>query len=317
MSILVKNGGILTTVQDTKRTAFQAYGVSPAGPMDQRAFAIANILVGNARDEACLEMTVLGPQLLFQEDAVVAVTGADFGAAINGDPLPRCQAVAVKSGDLLTFGPARNGARGYLAIAGGLDLPEVMESKATLVRNGVGGYKGRKLQEGDELKLCASVSTLPRMEERRVSAETYEMKEIVLRVVLGPQDKEFTREAIHQFFWNSMTVTDEFDRMGCRLSGKPIPHIGGDGNTITDGIAFGSIQVPTNGLPIIMLADHQTTGGFKKIGTVASVDIPRLVQVMPGCRVRFVNIGIELAQDLYLRQKKELDNLDLYLNKKS
>lgn len=315
MGILVEDGGILTTVQDAGRFGYQQYGVSPAGPMDQKAFYLSNILVGNPREEGALEITFQGPKLRFEADNIIAVTGGDLSPKVNDQTIPMCQAILVKSGDVLSFAGMKNGCRGYIAFAGGLEIPAVMGSKATLLRNNLGGMEGRKLQKGDKIGFSAPKSNLPNMDRRRVSVEKYDSREIVLRVVPGPQDDCFSREGTQKFYWNSAVISNEFDRMGCRLECDPIPHMG-DGNIISDGIAFGSIQVPTNGKPIIMLADRQTTGGYTKIGTVASVDLPKLVQAMPGCKVRFVCISIELAQLLYNRQYEELKNLENLLKDK-
>lgn len=313
MGILVEDGGILTTVQDAGRFGYQQYGVTPAGPMDQKAFYLGNILVGNAKEESALEITFQGPRLRFEADNIIAVTGGDLSPQINNQVISMCQAIRVKSGDVLSFGGMKNGCRGYIAFAGGLDIPVVMGSKATLLRNNLGGMEGRKLQKGDKIGFSAPKTELPDMDRRKTPVEKYDSREIVLRVVPGPQDDCFSREGIQKFYWNSAVISNEFDRMGCRLECDPIPHVG-DGNIISDGIAFGSIQVPTNGKPIIMLADRQTTGGYTKIGTVASVDLPKLVQAMPGCKVRFVCISVELAQLLYNRQYQELKNLETTLN---
>lgn len=313
MGIIVENGGILTTVQDEGRFGYQAYGVSTSGAMDSRSFHIANILVGNPMTEGALEMTFIGPTLQFTKDNVIAVTGGDLTPLLDGNDLPMYRAVLVKAGQKLSFAGARNGCRGYIAFAGGLDIPEVMGSKSTLLRNKIGGMKGRKLEKGDEIAFVSPKTELPKMEERVVPAEIYPKKEVVLRVVLGPQEDEFTERGIRSFFWNSGVITNEFDRMGCRIEREPIEH-SGDGNINTDGISLGSIQVPTNGKPIIMLADRQSTGGYAKIGTVISVDLAKIAQSQPGQKVRFVEVSLELAQNLYIRELDRLKALDEKLN---
>lgn len=316
MGIIVENPGIQTTVQDEGRFGYQQFGVSPAGPMDAKSFYLANILVGNKRSEGALELTFSGPTLKFKSDNVIAITGADMTPKVNGQPIPIYEAVLVHEGDVLSFGFVNGtGCRSYLAFAGGLDIPLVMGSKSTLMRNELGGMKGRKLEKGDEIGFTNPKTELPNMEKRKLEPEKFPEKEITLRVLTGPQDTEFSEEELKRFFWYGATITNEFDRMGCRLQREePIKHLG-DGNIITDGIAFGSIQVPTNGQPIIMLADRQSTGGYTKIGTVISVDLPKIAQSVPGYKVRFVRIGVELAQNLYLRQLKKLDNLENMLNR--
>ena len=310
MGIIVGNPGIQTTVQDEGRFGYQQFGVSPAGPMDTQSFYLANILAGNQKSEGALEMTFSGPELTFEEDNVIAVTGADMSPTVNGEPIPIYQAVLVHAGDVLAFGFASNGCRSYLAFAGGLDVPLVMGSKSTLMRNNLGGVNGRKLEKGDRIGFCAPETELPNMILRKLQPEVFPKKELTLRVVARPQDTEFTEEELKHFFWYGAEITNEFDRMGCRLQREvPVKHKG-DGNIITDGIAFGSIQVPPNGQPIIMLADRQSTGGYTKIGTVISVDLPKLAQSVPGYRVRFVRVGGEVAQNLYIQRLEKLERLE-------
>ncbi len=310
MGITIQDPGLFTTIQDEGRLGYQQFGVSPSGPMDKRAFHLANLLVGNKRTEGALEMTFSGPALVFDEDIVIAVTGGDMMPTINGEAIPMYCAVPVKKGDTLRFGFAASGARGYIAFAGGLNIPLVMESKSTLTGKHLGGYEGRKLQKGDTISFSCPKSTLPNLKERHLPLPVYPQDEVVLRAVAGPQDAEFTREEFRKFFWYSAVITNDFDRMGCRLERDiPVKHIG-DGNIISDGIAFGSVQIPTNGQPIIMLADRQTVGGYTKIATVISADLPKVAQARPGMRVRFVQVSIETAQDLYLKELHELDALE-------
>ena len=316
MDIIVENPGILTTVQDEGRFGYQQFGVSPAGPMDTQSFYLANILAGNRRSEGLLEMTFSGPTLKFQKDNIIAVTGASMSPCVNGEPVPMYLAVFVRAGYPLSFGmTAGCGSRGYLDFAGGVYIPLGMGSKATLMRNKLGGIEGRKLEKGDAIGFASPKTELPNMPLRRLAPERFPTGELTLRVVAGPQDTDFSEEELKRFFWYSAKITNEFDRMGCRLEREePLKHIG-DGNIITDGIAFGSIQVPSNGQPIIMLADRQSTGGYSKIGTVISVDLPKLTQSVPGMRVRFVRVGIELAQNLYVRRLKSLERLEKQLGR--
>lgn len=315
MGILFEKGGMLTTVQDEGRFGFQQYGVSPAGPMDTRAFHIANILTGNQLSESALEITALGPEIYFEEGNVIAITGADLTPCLNGEEVANYQALAVKQGDVLTFRGLRSGVRAYIAFAGGLDVPVIMGSKSTLIRNCLGGVNGRAVRKDDRIGFTAPQKSLPRMEQRKlIPPETSQTgREIVLRVIPGPQQDCFTTAGYRRFFWHGAIISQEFDRMGCRLTCDPIEHRG-DGNIITDGIAFGAIQIPPNGQPIIMLADRQSTGGYPKIGTVASVDLPLLAQALPGDKVRFVEISVETAQLLYVREFNQMKKLEDILN---
>ncbi len=314
MGILIQEPGLFTTVQDEGRYGYQQFGVTPSGPMDARSFHIANLLVGNDLGEGTLEMTFQGPTMKFEEANIVAVTGADMKPTLNGKPVPMYEAFAVEKDDVLKFQFAMNGSRGYVAFAGGLDIPLLMESKSTLVSKGLGGLDGRKLQKDDRIGFTAPKTELPHMESRKVSKPEFPDKEVVLRVIRGPQDDCFSEEEIRKFFWHGFKITNEFDRMGCRLErSEPVKHLQ-DGNIISDGIACGSIQVPSNGQPIILLADRQSVGGYTKIGTVISVDLPKLAQAKPGMHVRFVDVSLELAQELYIRELEELEQADKLLN---
>ena len=315
MGILVKDPGPFTTVQDEGRFEYQQYGVTPSGPMDTKAFHIANILVGNPQGEGALEITFKGPELEFDQDNVIAVTGGDMQPSINGEKIPRYAAVAVHAGDILRFGfAAGGGCRGYIAFAGGLDIPVIMGSKSTLAAKNLGGYEGRALQKGDRIGFVAPKATLPGMEKRHCPVPVYPTDEVSLRVVLGPQEDAFSEEEQRKFFWYSSKVTSEFDRQGCRLEREvPVKHIK-DGNIISDGIAFGSIQVPTTGQPFIMMADRQTVGGYTKIGTVITVDLPKIAQAKPGMKIRFIHVSMELAHLLYIRELEEMKQLEQSLN---
>ena len=294
MSVVVERGGVFTTVQDAGRYGYQKYGMTPSGPMDLRSFYWANVLVGNPKEAAALETAYMGLVLRFSVDCVVAVTGADLMARVDQEPAPLYEAFTVHAGETLSFHGIANGARAYVAFAGGLDVPLVMGSAATSARFGIGGYQGRKLEAGDVLKLAAPRASLPDMEQRRVYRETFPKGTIRLRVVLGPQQDSFTEKGIQDFFTGTKEITNDFDRMGCRLECEPIEH-SGDGNIISDGIAFGAIQIPPNGKPIIMLADRQTVGGYPKIGTVIEADLWRLGQAMPGDVVRFTLVDRSAA----------------------
>ncbi len=311
MGILVKDPGPFTTVQDEGRFGYQQYGVTPSGAMDARAFHIANILAGNPQGEGALEITFQGPELVFDEDITIAVTGGDMQPSVNGKRIPMYAAVAVRAGDVLRFGfAAGGGCRGYIAFSGGLAIPLVMGSKSTLAAKKLGGFEGRALQKGDRIGFSAPRAVLPHMEKRHCPMPVYPVDEVCLRVVLGPQEDAFSKEEQRRFFWHSFRLTSESDRQGCRLEREdPVRHIN-DGNIISDGIVFGSIQVPTTGQPFIMMADRQTVGGYTKIGTVITVDLPKISQAKPGMRVRFVEVSMELAHTLYIREQAELKELE-------
>lgn len=295
MSITVLNPGLLTTVQDLGRVGYQQFGVSVSGVMDPRAAAIGNILVGNPQGEAVLECTLMGPQLKFETDEVIAITGGDLSPTVDGQPVPAYAALTVKAGQTLRFGAPRAGCRAYIAFAGGLDIPLVMGSRSTYMKAAIGGFEGRKLQKGDALGLRAPVAGYANLHQRAIAPEFVPRPVYTLRVVLGPQDDAFTPEGVATFLGSEYTVTNEFDRMGCRMDGPAIQHKNG-GDIISDGIAFGAIQVPGSGKPILMGADRQTTGGYTKIATVISADFRLLAQLKAGDKVRFEAVSVQAAQ---------------------
>ena len=280
MSVLVKTPGPLTTVQDEGRFFYQSSGIRPSGVMDGAAYEAANALVGNAKGEAVLEMTFLGATLEFQSAAWFALTGADMQAKLDGVPVERYRAVRAEAGQTLAVGMAAVGCRGYLAVRGGFDVPLVMGSRSTDVSAKLGGFEGRALKAGDVLPTLAADDWTPT--DLHYEPPVYE-SEITVRVVPGPQQEYFTAAGVDTFFSAVYGIS---------------PNISGT-DIVSDGIVFGSIQVPSGGVPIILMADHQTAGGYAKIGTVLSFDLPKLAQARPGDKVRFAKISAEDAQKLY------------------
>lgn len=308
MSITVLNPGLLTSVQDAGRIGYQQFGVSVSGVMDPRAMKVANILVGNEDNEAVLECTMMGPQLRFDVDNIIAITGGDLGPTLDGQPVANYAALAVRAGQTLRFAALRSGCRAYIAFAGGLDIPPVMGSRSTYMKAKIGGFEGRKLQKGDVLGFRAPKADLPNLDQRRTAPEFAPQQEYAVRVLMGPQDDLFTPAGIQTFLSETYVVTNEFDRMGCRMEGAVIEHVNG-GDIISDGIAFGAIQVPTAGKPIIMLADRQTTGGYTKIANVITADFRIIGQLKGGDRVRFVKTDIETARAELLAERDALRKL--------
>ena len=308
MGIRVLKGGMLTTVQDLGRTGYQSQGFSVAGVMDVRSFKIANLLLDNPENEAVLEFTLIGPTLEFTSATIIAITGGDFQPMLNDEPAPMYTAIYVNKGDILKFGSAKTGSRGYIAFSSYLDIPVVMGSRCTNLKSKIGGFKGRKLQAGDYIGFRIKRRYMRFFLSRKLEPENFDQDSVKVRVVMGPQDSKFSKQGIETFLSSEYTVTSEFDRMGCRLDGAFIaPKESSD--IISDGIAFGSIQVPAHGKPIILLADRQTTGGYAKIATVASVDIPKIVQRKTDHKIRFEAITVQEAQKLYLKEQKELDKM--------
>lgn len=299
--------GPLTTVQDLGRFGYQQYGVPTSGALDNYAFRLGNLLVGNEERAASLEITLFGCRLRTLQDIKVAITGADLGATVNGEPATVWESLVLKRGDVLYFSRLNSGCRAYLAIAGGIDVPEVMKSASTYVKAGIGGLDGRPLQKGDSIKAKASAASaaIARIPTEYIPA--YE-SQITLRVVLGPQDDCFTREGIGTFLNSEYIVSIQADRMGYRLEGSRIAHRG-ESDIISDGIPLGAVQVPGDGLPIILLADRQTTGGYTKIATVIRVDMPKIAQAKPGDRVKFQQVTEEQAIALLRKYEQQMKTI--------
>ncbi len=301
--------GMYTTIQDVGRYNYQKSGMTASGAMDQFSLRVANILVGNSDSEACLEATLFGLKIKFEGDALIAVTGANLQPMLNGMAIEMWSGVKVLDGDELSFGTAKSGCRSYIAIARGIDVPEVMGSKSTYVKGNVGGFEGRMLRAGDEIKIgsvdennCTSIKKLP------IGLIPSYSKDNIVRVVMGPQDDYFTKDGIYTFLDYEYEVTNEADRMGYRLSGPKIFHkIGAD--IISDGITMGSVQIPGDGAPIIMMADRQTTGGYTKIATIITPDINIVGQLKPGDSIRFKLISIEEAHRIYRKYIKGFDSI--------
>jgi biotin-dependent carboxylase-like uncharacterized protein len=293
--IVVLDPGPQTTVQDLGRPGHLRYGIPPSGPVDREAFVLANRLVGNPDGATALECTLIGPHLQIQTACAIAVTGAAMPLTVNDREAPRWATLPLRAGDLVRLGPAREGVRGYVAVAGGLALPPVLGSCATYLRGRLGGLGGRALRRGDRLPI--GPGPLPPRRRVRAEARPDYAAEPEIRVVLGPQDDRFTAEGIAAFLGGPYRMSPQSDRMGARLQGPPVAHARGH-DIISDGIALGSVQVPGDGQPIVLLVDRQSTGGYTKIATVCSFDIGRVGQVKPGARLRFRAVPVAEAHRL-------------------
>jgi len=291
----VTRPGLLTTVQDLGRYGYQQYGVPVSGAMDSFALRVGNLLVGNDEGEAGLEITLVGPELKVLEDTVIAVTGGDLDPTLDGKSLPMWEVVLVKKGSKIAFRAPKSGCRAYLTVTGGIDVPKLMGGKSTYIKAQIGGLEGRPLHAGDRLKTAPSRRPQD-LAGRKVPKELIPVYtgECALRVVMGPQDDLFTEEGVRTFLASEYVITPQSDRMGYRLTGPKITHKTA-ADIISDGIPLGAVQVPGDGMPIIMLADRQTTGGYTKIATVITADISKLAQAKPGDKIRFGRVGVEEA----------------------
>lgn len=307
MPIKILMPGPLTTVQDRGRFGYQKSGIPHSGAMDPEAFETGNYLVGNVRGEAVLEFTLFGGSLQFTEETVFALTGADMEPVLNGNRISMNQPYHAFPGEMLSLGLAREGCRTYMAVAGGIEVPVIMGSRSTYSKCGIGGYQGRALRTGDMLEVEHGGRLFSSVADRRIPPRTFS-HEITLRVVEGPQAEYFTEKGRQTFYHSVYTIEPESDRMGYRMSGAVIESKNGT-DIISDGIPLGAVQVPAQGQPIILLADRQTTGGYAKIATVCSFDIPLIAQGKPGDQVRFLPVSVEESQSMLMQYRKRMDKI--------
>src|SRR4051812_4255635 len=278
---------MLTTVQDSGRWGYQSRGVPVAGPMDPVSHRLANALVGNGRGAALLEITLIGPELEFEDERLVAVAGADYDLSLDGRPAPPRAPFTVSAGSRLRFGTRRLGARAYLAVSGGIVVPSVLGSRSTHLVSAMGGMSGRALIAGDRLPL--GDSTLPHGTALAPQSAVVALpnRQALLRVLPGPQVDYFAPDALEILQSASYIVARNSDRMGFRLDGPGLTHARG-ADILSDATPLGVLQVPASGQPILLMADRQTTGGYPKLATVISADMAVAGQLAPDDAIRFV-----------------------------
>jgi len=302
----ILHGGTFTTIQDLGRKGYQQFGMPAAGALDITSLRLANRLVHNNACQACLEITFIGLRILALRDILIAVTGGNLMPKVNESPLPMWQTVPVRRNSSISFTGVRDGIRSYLAVAGGIWVPEVMGSKSTYIRGGIGGVEGRPLMTGDRLHIGPPATGLPRCRVKEELIPHYG-REWKTRVIMGPQEDYFSRRGIEAFTSSEYTITPQSDRMGYRLQGPVIEHRR-EADIISDATYLGSIQVPGHGLPIILLADRQTTGGYPKIATAISVDVYNLGQAKPEDRIRFFPISITEAHEVRRNYERHMES---------
>jgi antagonist of KipI len=322
MSIKVHHPGLLTTIQDLGRFGSQKFGVLVSGAMDPVSLRVANLLVGNNEGEGALEITLFGTTLEFETDELVAITGGDLQPTIDGKDAPMWRPVLIRKGSILKFKSAIYGCRAYVAFAGGIDVPEVMGSKSTYLRAGIGGLHGRALQKGDVFE-SGTFNTLSQsfvhQLERLTTHFTWSVnysdfitfnKTQTIRVLRGAEFERFDTASQQTFFSNRYTLTTQADRMGYRLEGESL-NLSEQFELLSEGVTYGTIQVPSNGKPIILMVDRQTTGGYPKIGQVISIDLPCLAQMQPNANIEFKEVSLEQAELELIMQEQKLQKLSL------
>jgi antagonist of KipI len=292
-AIRVVKPGLQTTIQDLGRFGLAHLGVSPCGAADSLSFRASNRLLGNPDSAAGLEMTILGADIEFEHDTVFALAGCEFQASLNGRAVPFWRATNAGVGERLEIGPAREGARCYLCIAGGFDVPEVLGSRSTDVRAGFGGLEGRALRRGDRLIAGRCVGPPSAIDAAHLQ-----------RFLRGPVIRVIANADTAPLCADEYRVRPDSNRLGLRLSGLPV--VTEHCELLTEGVALGAVQLPPDGQPIILFVDQQTTGGYAKLAHVISADLPKVGQLRPGDRVRFRTVDLTTAQEALWQQEREL-----------
>lgn len=300
MALKIINPGLFTTVQDLGRYGYESYGFTPAGVMDYESYYLANALLGNDYNCGVLELTLYGITFEVLHSTSMSSAGAEMELTINEEPFDTGTAVDLVKGDIVKFGGVKKGARTYIAFSGGLDLPKELGSYSTHTRSKMGGYKGRVLKAGDILPVKGKTVEHNFPVITKVLTEDTE-----IRFIPGQQNDRFDSVNKRIFTESEYTLTKDSDRMGCRLEG-PAVESADDDDILSEPTQFGSIQVPKNGQPIVLLADRQTAGGYKKIGTVAKVDLTKIAQKKPGEKITFTEVSVDEASQLYKDSLKAL-----------
>ncbi len=313
-SLRVLSPGGYTIVQDMGRFGLQEMGIPVTGALDLFASALANLLVGNPENYAVLEMTVIGPVLEVLAPIDVAVTGANIGITVNERPILEWQSIRLEKGDILSIQQVKQGCRAYLAVNGGIDVPVVMGSCSTYTGGKLGGFFGRILEKGDVIRSgAAKLSDKPRFIPEKMIPDYLSDKNI--RAIPGPQDNFFD-EGLDVFFGSRFLVTSKANRMGYRLDGPSIEIKEGMPKSIVSEPSMpGSVQIPADGQPIVLLVE-QTVGGYVKIATIISSDIPKIAQSTPGDTLQFEKIDLKTAHHLYKEQQEKVEQIKKLLRKK-
>ena len=322
--ICVLKPGILTTVQDLGRYGYQKYGIVVSGAMDIYSMKLSNILVGNNEKEGVFEITLKGPELEIQKGNLIAITGADISPEINGISVPMNRPVYLREDCILKFGECKNGCRSYIAFAGGFDIEPVMGSKSTYLRGKLGGIDGRALKKYDKIELgeknFISKSIIQKLEEYKKSdtfvypdwyINNYNIKKSdtqIIRFIEERQYVDLSEESKKRFLNSEFTIDSKSDRMGYRLKGPEIK-LKSQIEIISGEVSFGTVQLPLDGNPIILLADRATAGGYPKIAHIAACDIQKLVQMKPSEKIKFKKITFSEAEELYLKRENYIKDI--------
>lgn len=309
MSLVIQNNSLLTTIQDLGRNNYRSLGINPNGVMDTAAMHLINVLLGNNENEAVIEIHFPAPKILFEKDALIALGGADFGAKIDGKPIENWQIVSIEKGQILSFDKKIWGNRLYLSIKGGFRIESWLGSKSTNLKAKYGGIKGRILQKGDKLDFKVNnhkltVKSLPKISQHSLPYNRLH----IIRVIEGAEFNLLTPLSVENLLKQTFRISNNSDRMGFRLESEPL-HLLHEKELISSAVTFGTIQLLPNGQLIVLMADHQTTGGYPRIGNVVSTDLPTLAQLGTNDIFKFKVVSLEEAENLTLQFEKDLNLL--------
>src|SRR5437763_8015959 len=324
MSLSVTRAGFLTSVQDLGRIGFRQFGVSLGGALDVFALRVANLLAGNDESDAGLEITLGGMRMRFEDKRVIAWCGGEFDVRVGSTALPAGHSCLLNADDELTINQPKVGCRAWLTISGGIDVPFVLGSRSTDLRANFGGLDGRALRDGDGLPLGKqsefSRSLIDLLREQRVASwsspaewSSSAKTETVLRIIRGVDWSRFNDVTIQRLTRDAFVVSSDSDRMGVRFDGPELRR-NDDVDLVSEAVAPGTIQVPPNGRPILLLGDCQTIGGYPKIAHVITVDLPLAAQLRAGDRVRFSEVSIADAYRFLLERERQLERFRIGLS---
>ncbi len=308
MAIEILHPGLASALHDSGRYRWQQFGVPVCGAMDLFSHQLANRLAGNSDDPATLEMTLQGAKLRFLRRAVIVLTGADLSPALDGEAIEMLKPLSVPAGSVLSFGARRKGARCYLAVKGGFAQTEVMGSQSTCLAGSFGGFSGRRLQKGDRLAFGWPLHNISRLRAPFGVPDIFPQPLQTLRFIPGKHWNLLTESAKKQFINSVYTVSQNSNRMGYRLLGETLS-LTEPANIYSEAVSCGTVQLPADGMPIILMADSQTTGGYPKIAHIAAIDLPYLAQSLPGAQYTFQQISLHTAQQLSWQRQQWLEKI--------
>lgn len=307
MSILIKKPGILTTIQDLGRIGFRRLGINPGGVMDRTAARLINILLGNDENEAVVEMHFPAAEMVFEKNAVFAIGGADFSAELDGEPIANWQPYFVEKGSVLRFTKKISGNRAYLAVSGGFKVEKWLGNSSTNLATKIGGKDGRPLAAGDQIQFALKIKARPKIRQCHISSSLipYYRPFPTVRVIVGAEFPRLSKSSQGLLFVHDFVVSPNSNRMGFRLKGEPV-ELAEPFELLSSAASFGTIQLLPGGQLIVLMADHQTSGGYPRIGHVITRDLPLIAQLGPGDKVAFHLIEIDEAEDLAAEFEQEL-----------